>query len=155
VQVYVPGANIGAITRREGHYTINLDDRWVGREVTVRFERIGYASGFHMLVLKSGDNTVDSSMVPQQLANPVGISVTAGSAFPSSRAAPEVAASVQIVGRVTDASAGSPIPEAQVYLRGANVGSLTRGDGATESRSTTHGSDARSRSASSASGSPP
>src|SRR5262245_107058 len=67
VQVSVPGSSLRAASRADGSYGIVMPDGWAGREVSLRFERIGFAPVSHKLVLASGDNRLDAAMQTQVL----------------------------------------------------------------------------------------
>jgi Ca-activated chloride channel family protein len=81
VQVYLPGANRGALSRTDGRYIISLADGMIGQEVAVRFERIGLATEVRTLKLVSGDNVLDVPLWPQALGlDEIVVSGTAGAA---------------------------------------------------------------------------
>ena len=67
-QVSISGGGYGALTTSDGRYTIRLGDAWVGREVTVRAQLLGYAEQRRTLTLGSGVNTVDFSLQQQAVA---------------------------------------------------------------------------------------
>ena len=68
VGVHVAGTSRGGLTRADGRYALALADAWLGREVTLRFERIGMTGAERTLVLAAGDNVLDVALEPEALA---------------------------------------------------------------------------------------
>lgn len=67
VQVALVGRATGTLSRADGSYAISLPDAAAGSEVTLRFERIGYASERRTLTLAAGANVVDVALQAQTL----------------------------------------------------------------------------------------
>ncbi|MCG6954603.1 MAG: von Willebrand factor type A domain-containing protein, partial [Gemmatimonadetes bacterium] len=89
-QVIVDGGQRGAVTNASGHYVIALGESWVGREVTLRAQLIGYTTVSRTVKLTAGANVVSFALAvtPVALSETVVTGVTQDAAR---RVSPEMA----------------------------------------------------------------
>jgi len=66
-QVFIQGENRGSLTNQRGIYILLLPDGWVGRNVTVVVERLGYAPVTRAVTLSSGTTTMDFALSTQMM----------------------------------------------------------------------------------------
>ena len=68
VQVYIPTASVGALSNQSGRYLLRLSDEWLGREVELRVEMIGFEGIRKTHVLTSGENVLDFRLTSQAIS---------------------------------------------------------------------------------------
>jgi len=68
VQITVEGQRQGTLTNRTGTFTLRLPDGWVGREIVVAAQRIGYAEARQTIRLAEGSNTLNLTLTARVIA---------------------------------------------------------------------------------------
>jgi 5-hydroxyisourate hydrolase-like protein (transthyretin family) len=135
VQVYLVGANIGAITRQNGAYVIlNVP----AGTYELRAERIGLSIVTHEVTV-SDDAMIEVNFELTAQARGLDEILVTGTAgrvrradvgAPTIQAAPTRPGTGRITGRVVDVHSGAPVADVQVYLAGVSLGAVTRQNGA-------------------------
>ncbi|HSM60265.1 MAG TPA: von Willebrand factor type A domain-containing protein [Longimicrobiales bacterium] len=64
-RVTVDGTGLGAITNAAGRWSLTLDGAWVGRSLTVRVQRVGYATATRVVVVAEGTTALDVTLPPE------------------------------------------------------------------------------------------
>jgi TonB family protein len=152
-QIYLVGANLGSLSRQNGAfvllnvpagpYTIRAERigyTTISQDITVRdgaaleitFEMHSQATGLDEIVItgvpgrRVGEITPPSPTVAEELRR---LREREAQAAGTAAGLPSTQALGRITGRVVDAATKAPLAEVQVYLAGANIGSLTRQNG--------------------------
>ncbi|MDX1646479.1 MAG: von Willebrand factor type A domain-containing protein [Longimicrobiales bacterium] len=66
-QVFVSEAGVGALTNAFGRYLLRLDARWIGRDVTVEVQSMGYAPLQQTVTVRADLEALDFSLHPAPL----------------------------------------------------------------------------------------
>jgi Ca-activated chloride channel family protein len=66
-QLSVEGQALGALTDRNGVYTLSFGDAWEGRRITIVVHYLGYSTNRKEIRLSEGSNTLDLTLAPATL----------------------------------------------------------------------------------------